>query len=116
MNLFLGHPPRWLDVAAAVVEMESKYECVVTWEINTIWDVNEPVIVLGECRMVFLLAGRFARRNPIMRHGRAKIEKGFNICTLLYKLLWECACTGAVVLPLSEGGKEGPAATSGDHT
>lgn len=93
MNLSLGHPARWLDVAAAKDELESRYECLVSWELYITWDVGLEPMVHADCVVVPSVAGVNRKRDVLKRSRKRRVGKGFSVTELLYTALWECSCS-----------------------
>ena len=108
MDRSLGHPARWLDVAAAVVECEEEWWVRVRWEVEVVLVLGEEPKLLLWCTVSPSVWSPHGGKDPIVRHRTFGLGRDRPVSESMYALLWAVMQTVYLVWPIREP-RKGPA-------
>ena len=111
MELYLGHPARWLDYARACDEVEERLFCRVEARVTTWFAPGQPVRVSVLVRAVPRWACDLRFRNGVEHEVFGWVDRSFAAPDLFYRGLWYVEQVASVVWPgdSSWPGKAAPA-------
>jgi len=100
MDASLGHPARWLDVAAAVTEAEDDHLVRVSWRVEVMLVAgDEPQLQLW-CTVAPSVWSPHGGKEPIVRQRSFTIGRERPISAEMYRLLWSCMQTVPIIWPI----------------
>jgi|SRR5882672_2568149 len=105
MKRSLGHPARWLDVAAAVAVAEDDWFVRVEWRSEVVLRVDlEPHMLLW-CYVTPSIWSPHGGKEPIVRQDKFALGRENPLSDRMYVLLWACMSTVSIVWPIGRIGK-----------
>lgn len=106
MQVTLGHPARWLDVAAAVAECENEWFVRISWKVEVLLIDKDDIHLALWCEVTPSVFSPHGGKEPIVRQREFPVGRDRPMSNEMYRLLWSCMQTVPIIWPLG-GRKKG---------